>query len=90
MPLSKSAKFYRDNPDSRRKKQAYDKRLNSRPSQVNKREESNKMRARAKRRGTDVRGKDWDHHTRSLQPIKTNRGRVGEGGRKIKFGRQKS
>lgn len=84
---SRSAKFYRDNPDSRRKKQAYDKKLNSRPGQVNKREESNKMRYRARRRGTNINGKDWDHATNSFVSVKTNRGRRGEGGR-VKFGRR--
>lgn len=85
---SRSAIYYKNHPEARAKKSRYDAKLNARPSQVNKREESNKMRARAKKRGTNVRGKDWDHHTKSFQPIHVNRGRRGEGGR-VRFGNRK-
>jgi hypothetical protein len=39
---SRSAKFYSENKASREKKQAYDKKLNSKPEQVKKRVEANK------------------------------------------------
>lgn len=86
---SKSAIYYKTHPQARAKKARYDTRLNDRPAQVNKREESNKMRYRAKKRGTNVRGKDYDHHTNSFVPSHINRGRRGEGGR-VRFGRRKS
>lgn len=81
MALSKSAKFYRDNPTSRKKKQAVDKKLNARPSQIKKRTESNKKRRQAKASGKDVKGKDYDHYSNSFISVKANRGRRGEGGR---------
>jgi hypothetical protein len=81
MPLSKTAKFYRNNPDSRKKKQAYDKKLNSRPEQIKKRVESNAKRREAKAAGKNISGKDWDHHSRRFTSIKANRGRRGEGNR---------
>ena len=81
MALSKSAKFYRENPESRKKKQAYDAKLNSKPSQIRKRVESNGKRREAKAKGQDVRGKDYDHAVRRFVSVKTNRGRRGEGNR---------
>lgn len=86
---SRSAKFYRDNADARRKKAAYDTRLNDRPAQVNKREEANKARARAKRNGQNIKGKDYDHAVKRFVKSSTNRGRKGEGGR-VRFGRSLS
>lgn len=78
---SKSARFYAANPESRRKKQAYDAKLNRRPAQVKKRVESNQKRRDARKRGQNITGKDWDHKVRRFVSIKTNRGRRGEGGR---------
>lgn len=79
---SKSARYYASHPEARRKKQAYDRKLNARPSQVKKRVESNEKRRIAKRNGQDIRGKDWDHAVKRFVLSKTNRGRLGEGGRK--------
>lgn len=79
--MSKSAEYYRKHPKARKKKQAYDKKLNSAPAQVQKRVESNRARRRAKAKGKDVRGKDFDHATNSFVSIRTNRGRRGEGNR---------
>lgn len=79
---SRSAKYYASHPVARKKKQAYDRKLNDRPAQVNKREESNKKRYQAKRRGQNIRGKDWDHATGRFVSVATNRGRLGEGGRR--------
>lgn len=81
MAKSKSAIYYASHPAARKAKQAYDAKLNARPSQVNKREESNLKRAQAKRKGQNITGKDWDHHSRRFVSIKFNRGRKGEGGR---------
>lgn len=81
---SKSAKYYRDNPEARKKKAATDKKINARPSQVRKRVEANRARREAKAAGKDVRGKDYDHSTNRFVKSSTNRGRKGEGGRKKK------
>lgn len=66
---------------SRKKKKAYDKKLNSRPEQIKKRVESNRKRAQAKKKGQNIKGKDYDHSVNRFVKIKTNRGRKGEGGR---------
>jgi hypothetical protein len=78
---NKSAKYYAANPESRKKKQAYDAKLNRRPEQVKKRVESNAARRSAKAAGKNVKGKDYDHAVKRFVPVKTNRGRRGEGNR---------
>ena len=82
--LSRSGKYYRDNPEARKKKGETDKRINSRPSQIKKRTEANRKRRNAKAAGKNVRGKDYDHATNRFVSQKKNRGRRGEGGRKKK------
>jgi hypothetical protein len=42
MGLSRSAQYYKDNPDARKKKAAYDKKHNAKPAQRKKRAELNK------------------------------------------------
>lgn len=79
--MSKSATYYRKNPKARKKKQAYDKKLNAQPKQIKKRVESNRERAKAKKAGKNIKGKDYDHAVKRFVSIKTNRGRKGEGGR---------
>lgn len=81
---SKSAKFYAKNPKSRAKKKAYDTKLNARKEQKVKRAESNAARAKAKKAGKNIKGKDYDHAVGKFVSVKTNRGRKGEGGRKKK------
>lgn len=56
-----SAEYYRNNPDARKKKQAYDAKLNKRPEQVKKRVETNKARRHATKAGKDIKGKDASH-----------------------------
>lgn len=63
---SKSAKYYASNPEARKKKAATDKKINSRPSQIKKRVECNKARAKAKAAGKDVKGKDMSHTSRGM------------------------
>lgn len=91
---SKSAKYYASHPEARRKKSAYDKKLNARPSQVTKREQSNKMRYRAKRRGLNVSGKDYDHGSGKFIPSSVNRGKrsgtAGDRRSRGRFGRRRS
>lgn len=81
MPLSKSAKYYRQNPAARKVKAKTDAKINRRPEQVKKRVESNGKRREAKARGENIRGKDYDHSTKRFTSIKANRGRKGEGNR---------
>jgi len=80
---SRSAKFYSENKASRDKKQAYDKKLNSKPEQVKKRVEANKKNRDAGKYGNGD-GKDYDHATNRFVSESKNRGRKGEGGRKKK------
>ena len=82
--LSRSAKYYRENPEARENKKKTDKKINSRPEQIKKRVESNKKRTEAKKKGKSIKDKDYDHATNSFVSYKTNRGRKGEGGRKRK------
>jgi len=42
MALGRTAKFYRDNPEARKKRLAYQKRYNARKSQIRRRVENNK------------------------------------------------
>jgi hypothetical protein len=77
-----STEYYRKNPRARKKKQAYDSENNKRPSEVKKRVESNQKRREARRRGQNIKGKDYDHAVNRFVPTETNRGRAGEGGRK--------
>jgi hypothetical protein len=69
--LSRSAKFYRDNPEARDKKKKKDKEVNSRPEQVKKRVEANRHRRKAKAAGKNVEGKDAAH-TKSGMRLKSS------------------
>ena len=72
--LSKSAKFYRDNPTARKKKADTDKGINSRPEQKKKRRESGRARTKAKADGRSIEGKDYDHKQDKFISSKANRG----------------
>ena len=80
----KSARYYRENPKARKKKAATDKKINSRPSQIKKRVESNRAVRKAKAAGRSTKGKDYDHAVGRFVKTSTNRGRKGEGGRRRK------
>ena len=82
--MGRSTEYYRQNAEARKKKQAYDKKLNAKPEQKKKRAESNQKRRVAKRNGQNIKGKDYDHATNRFVKSSTNRGRAGEGGRKKK------
>lgn len=74
MALSKSAKYYRENPEARAKKAQTDKQINARPEQRKKR--SKLVRARRKR-GIYGKGGDDVSHTKNGLVMKTpsaNRG----------------
>jgi len=69
---------------SRKKKQAYDKRLNAKPAQIRKRVEANRARRKAKAAGKDLRGKDMGHQKDGsirVEDRAKNRGKRGEGNR---------
>lgn len=78
---SRSAKYYATHPEARKKKAKYDTALNRRPEQRKKRVEAGQKRDEAKKKGIDVRGKDYDHAVNRFVPMSKNRGRKGEGGR---------
>lgn len=73
--LSKSGKWYRDNPKGRKKKAATDKKINARPEQRKKRAEANAGRAAAKKRGVNVKNKDFDHGSGRMISSSKNRGK---------------
>jgi hypothetical protein len=85
--LQSSARYYRDNPDARRKKAKTDKRVNARPEQRKKRTELSTARRAAKRRGVNLRGKDMSH-TKSGRIVpedsSRNRARQGANGKSTK------
>jgi hypothetical protein len=82
--MGASTAYYQNNEGARNKKKAYDKKLNSRKEQIQKRVESNAKVRKAKKNGQNIAGKDYDHATNSFVLVATNRGRKGEGGRKTK------
>jgi len=84
---SKSAEYYRRNPEARAKKAVTDKKINARPEQIKKRVESNaKVRKYKRKNGCSPssNGLDYDHAANKFISVKANRGRAGEGGRKYK------
>lgn len=93
---SRSAIFYKNHPEARAKKKAYDTRFNRKPSQVNKREELNRYNYNHKSGPND----DAYHKGKKIVGFKSaskNRGdkndSVGDRksrGSRMKFGRRKS
>lgn len=84
MALSRSARYYRDNPEAREKKKKYDTRYHRKPSRRKYRAELN---AENRRRGTYGNGDGRDvSHTRSggtvLESQSKNRARNGAGGKR--------
>lgn len=71
---SKSAIYYRENPEARAKKKEYDTKLNAKKEQVKKRVESNAKRAEAKKKGQNIKGLDYNHGTNSFVKSSVNRG----------------
>lgn len=60
MPLGRTAKYYRENPKARKKKQRYDAALNKRPEQVKKRVELNKYNRKNKGKRGAIKGDGLD------------------------------
>ena len=65
----KSAKYYRENADARRKKAATDKKINARPEQRKKRSELKQWR---RDQGIDGKGGPDGSHTKSGRIVKEN------------------
>lgn len=74
--LSKSAKHYRDNADSRNKKKSYDTKTQSDSKSKNKRAELGRKRTAAKKAGKDISGKDYDHKQGKFIESSKNRGQA--------------
>ena len=79
--LSKSAKYFRDNPKAAAKKNKYNRaaRKKALANGTSTRSERAKLRRKA---GAKAKGKDYDHAVGKFVSAKVNRGRAGEGGRK--------
>jgi hypothetical protein len=73
--MKKTAKFYKENPESRKKKAQYDKEFNKKPEQRKKRAELTKINREADKNGVDRSNKDYDHHVGKHINSSTNRGR---------------
>ena len=74
--LSESARWYRDNPDGRRKKASTDKKINERPDQEAKRRELGKKRYADEKKGKNLEGLDFDHLKKKYMPASKNRGQA--------------
>lgn len=73
----KTAKWYRENPEGRKKKAKLDKKVNKRPEQRKKRSELSTKRRQLKKKGVKLDGKDLAHGKNGklkLQSSKKNRG----------------
>ena len=88
---SKSAIFYQENPEARKKKAAYDTKLNSKKEQIKKRTEANAKRAEATKKGQNIKGKDYNHGTNSFVKSSVNRGATSgtKGDRNARGGKKK-
>ena len=88
---SKSAIFYQENPESKKRKKAYDTKLNSKPEQIKKRTEANAKRAEAKKKGQNINGLDYNHGTNSFVKSSVNRGATSgtKGDRNARGGKKK-
>lgn len=83
---SKTAKYYKENPEARKKRLEYQKEYNKRPAEKKKRAELNKANRKA---GTYGNGDNKDcSHTKSgrivLEDYKKNRARNGANGKSTK------
>ena len=74
-----SAEYYRDNPESYRKKLASQKEINKRPEERKRRSELVKKNREAGTYGNGD-GKDYDHATGKMTKASINRGRNGKNG----------
>ena len=80
--ISKSAKYYKENPEARKKKGKYDKAYHSTPSRRKYRAELNRKNREAGTYGNGD-GKDWDHGVRRMISQSANRAKKMQNGGKI-------
>ena len=75
MALGRTAKFYRENPEAREKRLAYQKRYNARKSQIEKRVENNREN---RKKGTygNYDGKDVSHKGNKIVLEKASKNRA--------------
>lgn len=76
MALKRTARFYRKNKASYKKKLEKDKKYNARPKNKAKRAELGRKRYKDKKSGKNIKGKDYDHATNSYVSPSKNRGRT--------------
>ncbi len=79
MPKGKSKEYYDKNPESKAKKNAYNKEFNKKPEQKKKRADLNKIN-RDKGTYGNKDGKDYDHATKKMVKQSVNRGRNSKNG----------
>jgi hypothetical protein len=65
-----------------RRKAARDLRYANSPDRKAKRRDSQKQKRKAEKNGKSVKGKDFDHKTRTWKSVKSNRGNGGKGTKK--------
>ena len=59
-----------------------DKKYAMTPNRRNKKAENQRLRKAAKKRGVNLKGKDYDHKTKRFTSVKKNRGNTGKGTKK--------
>jgi hypothetical protein len=74
MSLGRTAKFYKSNPEAQKKKAAYDKKYNKKPSSLRKRVELNKKNRQAGTYGNGD-GLDWSHTKNGMVKKKASKNR---------------
>ena len=81
--LSKSGKYFRKNKKAAAKKNKSNREWHkNNPAATKSRVERAKKTRDARKKGKNIKGKDYDHAVGRFVSSKTNRGRKGEGGRK--------
>lgn len=73
--MKKTAKYYKDNPAARKKKNAYQKKFNRKKDQLENRKELGKIRYKAKKEGKNIENLDYDHSVKKFVSKSVNRGR---------------
>ena len=77
--LSKSGKYFRENPKAAKKKDKYNR--DAKRGKQGTRVERGKKRRAAEKAGKNIKGLDYDHATGNFVKAAINRGRKGEGNR---------
>ena len=69
-------------PTARRAKAARDKQYAMTPRRRRMKAENQRLRRAAKKRGKNLKGKDYDHKTKRFTSVRSNRGNRGQGTKK--------